>query len=174
MLKRIEEQVAHRPRQRGLEVKVESGYLTEDEVCEGTQYSPQVVIENLRAPFVAVVMEEMGRTGPTNVHWLLWNVERTEAIPRNLPKEAEIVQPIRGRQGRNSFGNMGYSAPCPPQGARRNYRFRVFGLGEELDLEGGATGRDLERTMEGKILQFGEAMMVYERPMSGNVLGRAP
>jgi Raf kinase inhibitor-like YbhB/YbcL family protein len=170
----IEEQVAHRPRQRGLEVAVESGYLTDDEVCEGTRYSPQISLGNLRAPFVAVIMEEMGRSGPTDVHWLLWNVERAEVIPRNLPKEADIARPIRGRQGRNSYGEIGYSAPCPPRGAKRNYRFRVFGLGEELDLEGGATGRDLEREMEGKILQFGEASMVYERPVSGNVLGRAP
>jgi len=173
-LKQIEEQVAHRPRQRGLEVTVESGSLTGDEVCEGTQYSPRVALGNLRAPFIAVVMEEMGRSGPTGTHWLLWNLERSEIIPRNLPKEAEIASPVRGRQGRNSFGDVGYSAPCPPQGAKRDYRFRVFGLSEELDLEGGATGRDLERAMEGKILQFGEAIVVYERPISGNVLGRAP
>lgn len=173
-MKLIEEQVAHRPRQRGLEVTVESGYMTDDEVCEGTQYSPQIVLDNLRAPFIAVIMEEMGRSGPTDVHWLLWNVERSEAVPRNLPREAEITRPIRGRQGRNSFGDIGYSAPCPPRGAKRNYRFRVFGLSEELGLGGGATGRDLEREMEGKILQYGEAMVVYERPMSGNVLGRAP
>jgi Raf kinase inhibitor-like YbhB/YbcL family protein len=173
-LKQIEAQVAHRPRQRGLEVTVESGNLTDDEVCEGVHYSPRLTIGNLRAPFIAVVMEEMGRSGPTDVHWLLWNVERAEYIPRNLPKGAEIARPIRGRQGRNSLGDIGYSAPCPPQGAKRNYRFRVFGLAEELDLEGGATGRDLEREMEGKILQFGEAMTVYERPRAGNILGRAP
>lgn len=173
-MKQIEEQVAHRPRQRGLEVIVERGELTDDEVCEGTKYSPQITIGNLRAPFIAVVMEEMGRTGPTNVHWLLWNVEKGEAVPRNLPKQAEITRPVRGRQGRNSYGDIGYAAPCPPQGAKRSYRFRVFGLGEELDLEGGATGRDLERAMEGKILQFGEATMVYERPMSGNYLGTPP
>lgn len=173
-MKMIEEQVAHKPRQRGLEVTVEGGELTDDEVCEGTQYSPQLTIGNLRAPFVAVVMEEMGRAGPVNVHWLLWNAERAEAIPRNLPKQPEITRPIRGRQGRNSYGDIGYSAPCPPQGAKRSYRFRVFGLGEELELKGGASGRDLERAMEGKILQFGEATMKYERPVSGNVLGTPP
>lgn len=173
-MKLIEEQVAHKPRQRGLEIIVEAGALSDDEVCEGTQYSPQVTIGNLRAPFVAVIMEEMGRSGPVNVHWLLWNVERAEAIPRNLPKQPEISRPIRGRQGRNSFGVIGYSAPCPPRGAKRSYRFRVFGLSEELELEGGATGRDLEREMEGKILQFGEATVEYERPMTGNILGTPP
>lgn len=153
---------------------MEAGQLTEDEVCGGMRYSPRLAVGNLRAPFMAVIMEEMGRNGPAGAHWLLWNVERSESVPRNLPKEAEIERPIRGRQGRNSLGDIGYSAPCPPQGARRNYRFQVFGLSEELDLEGGATGRDLERAMEGKILQFGETMVIVERPLSGNVLGRAP
>jgi Raf kinase inhibitor-like YbhB/YbcL family protein len=173
-LKRIEEQVAHMPRQKGLDVSVEAGYLTDDEVCEGTQYSPQIVIGNLRAPFLAVIMDELDVPQGTMVHWLLWNAEKAEDIPRNLPKVEELERPIRGRQGRNSFGDIGYTAPCPPKGAKRRFRFRVFGLSEELDLPGGSTGRDLERALEGRIVQYGEAFLTYERPMYGNVLGRAP
>ena len=76
-LKQIEAQVAHRPRQRGLEVTVESGNLTDDEVCEGVHYSPRLTIGNLRAPFIAVVMEEMGRSGPDRRP--LASVERGES-----------------------------------------------------------------------------------------------
>lgn len=173
-MKRIEEQVAHMPREKGLDVSVESGVLTIDEVCEGTQYSPQLVVGNLRAPFLAAIMDEVDVPQGTMTHWLLWNVEKAENIPRNLPKQEEIDRPIRGRQGRNSFGDIGYTAPCPPRGAQRRYRFRVFGLGEELELPGGATGRDLERAMEGRIMQYGEAFQTYERPVSGNILGKAP
>jgi Raf kinase inhibitor-like YbhB/YbcL family protein len=132
------------------------------------------VVGNLRAPFIAVIMDELDVPQGTMVHWLLWNVERTESIPRNLPKREEIDHPIRGRQGRNSFGDIGYTAPCPPRGAQRRYRFRVFGIGEELDLPGGSTGRPLEKAMEGRIMQYGEAFQTYERPVSGNALGRAP
>ncbi|WP_019177049.1 YbhB/YbcL family Raf kinase inhibitor-like protein [Methanomassiliicoccus luminyensis] len=164
-MKRIEEEVAHMPRQKGLEVSVESGELKHDEVCEGTQYSPQIVVGNLRAPFLAVVMDDVDASQGSFVHWLLWNVEKTEAIPRNLPKKEEIERPVRGRQGRNSFGDIGYTAPCPPKGARRRYRFRVYGLNEALELDGGSTGRDLERALEGHILQYGEAFITYERPM---------
>ncbi len=173
-MKRIEEQVAHMPREKGLDVAVESGVLTIDEVCEGMQYSPQIVVGNLRAPFMAVIMEDLDVPQGAFVHWLLWNVEKAESIPRNLPKKEEIESPIRGRQGRNSFGDIGYTAPCPPQGAKHRYRFRVLGVGEELDLPGGSTGRDLERAMEGNIMQYGEVFQTYERPVSGNVLGKAP
>jgi Raf kinase inhibitor-like YbhB/YbcL family protein len=162
------------PRQKGLDVSVEAGYFTDDEVCEGTRYSPQIVIGNLRSPFLAVILDELEVPQGTMVHWLLWNVEKSEAIPRNLPKQEEIERPIRGRQGRNSFGDVGYTAPCPPQGTKRRFRFRVFGVGEELELAGGSTGRDLERALEGSIMQYGEAFLTYERPMNGNILGRAP
>lgn len=173
-MKRIEEQVAHMPRQKGLEISVEAGNLTKDEVCEGEKYSPMILIGNLKAPFLAVIMDELDVPQGAMVHWLLWNVEKAESIPRNLPKKEIIDRPIRGVQGRNSFGEIGYTAPCPPQGAKRRYRFRVFGLTEELELEGGSTGRDLERTIEGKILQYGETTVRYERPMNGNILGTAP
>jgi Raf kinase inhibitor-like YbhB/YbcL family protein len=173
-LKQIEEQVAVRPNQRGLDVIVETGMLTGDKVCEGKGYSPRITIGNLKTPFLAVTLEEVATSSNTDVHWLLWNVEKAESIPRNLPKLAELDRPIRGRQGRNSLGEVGYTAPCPPRGAKRSYRFRAYGLAEELELEGGSTGRDLDRAMEGKILQYGEAVVDYERPMSGNVQGRAP
>lgn len=162
------------PRQKGMEVTVEKGALTNDEVCEGTKYSPQVVLGNLRSPFVAIIMDDTDAPQSAFVHWLLWNAEKAEAIPRNLPKEAEIDRPVRARQGRNSFGEIGYTAPCPPKGSRHRYRFRVFGVDNELELPGGATGRDLERALEGHIQQYGEAIVTYERAVPASVLGKAP
>jgi hypothetical protein len=46
----------------------------------------------------------------------------------------------------------------------------VFGLGEELDLKGGATHRDLQREMEGRIHQYGVATVVFERTRAGHPL----
>jgi hypothetical protein len=86
-----------------------------------------VTIGNLRAPFVAVIMEEMGRSGPVNVHWLLWNVERAEAIPRNLPKQPEISRPIRAARPQLLRGHR-LLRPLPAPGREAQYRFRVFGL----------------------------------------------
>lgn len=162
------------PRQKGLDVVVESGSLLPDETCEGMKYSPRIAVGNLRAPFLAVIMEELDVPQGAFTHWLLWNVDRMDVIPRNLPKVEEFSTPVRGRQGRNSFGEIGYTAPCPPRGARRRFRFRVFGVNDELDIRPGSTGRDLERALEGHILQYGEATVEYERPMPENVLGRAP
>ncbi len=170
---KIQEQVEHMPRQKGLDVEVESGNLDVEETCEGMQYSPRISVSNLRAPFLAVVMEDADHPTGNFPHWLLWNVEKMDIIPRNLPKREEFAEPVRGFQGRNGFGRVGYDAPCPPQGAKRRYRFRVFGVNGELDLRPGATGRDLEKALEGHILQYGEAVVTYERPTGKNI-GQAP
>jgi len=173
-LQRILEQVEHMPRRKGLEVTVESGGLDVDQTCEGMKYSPRIAIGNLRAPFLAVLMEDADHPTGNFPHWVLWNVERTDLIPRNIPKREEFSQPIRGVQGRNGFGRIGYDAPCPPQGDKRCYRFRVFGVSEELDLRPGGTSRDLEDALEGRILQYGEAIVTYERPARKNVPATAP
>ena len=173
-LQRIREQVEHMPRQKGLEVTVESGEFGIDQTCEGMQYSPRIAIGNLRAPFLAVLMEDADHPTGNFPYWVLWNVERTELIPRNLPKREEFSQPIRGIQGRNGFGRIGYDAPCPPQGAKRRFRFRVFGVNGELDLRPGGTPKDLENALEGRILQYGEAIVTYERPDRKNISATAP
>lgn len=173
-MQRILEQVEHMPRQKELDVVVETGELDIEETCEGMQYSPRIAIGNLRSPFLAVVMEDADHPTGNFPHWLLWNVERMDIIPRNIPKREEFTKPIRGVQGRNGFGRIGYDAPCPPQGDKRCYRFRVFGVSEELDLRPGGTSRDLEDALEGRILQYGEAIVTYERPTMKNVPATAP
>ncbi|NLI74132.1 MAG: YbhB/YbcL family Raf kinase inhibitor-like protein [Euryarchaeota archaeon] len=166
---RIQEQVEHMPREKSLDVTVESGEFDIDETCEGLEYSPRIDIENLHAPFLAVLMEDADHPTGNFPHWLLWNVEQAEMIPRNLPKQEVFEQPVRGVQGRNGFGRIGYDAPCPPQGAKRRYRFRVFGLVDKLDLRAGAAGREMEKALEGQILQYGEAIVTYERPDRKNI-----
>lgn len=146
---------------------VEVGSFIDEERCEEAR-TPRITIRNLQTPFMAVIMGEAVNDILGNVHWLLWNVNRVEAIPRDIPPLAEVDHPIRGRQGRNSFGVIGYAPPCPPHGARRPYHFMVFGLREELDLEGGATHRDLQRTMEGRIVQYGVTTVVFERARVGH------
>jgi Raf kinase inhibitor-like YbhB/YbcL family protein len=162
-LQRIQEQTAHMPMEKGLDVNLEEGRLIKDESCDGMQYSPRVLIGRLRAPYIALILND--QDGQGHVHWLLWNVPAREDIPRNLPKVAELLTPIAGLQGRNSFGEIGYSSVCPPRGERHRYRIRIFGLNGPLDLRPGASGRDLERALEGHILQYGELIVNYDRPL---------
>jgi phosphatidylethanolamine-binding protein (PEBP) family uncharacterized protein len=53
--------------------------------------------------------------------------------------------------------------PCPPKGKPHRYYFRIYGLDKMLDLDPGATRKELENAMKGHILQQGEAMATYQR-----------
>ena len=145
-LQRILEQVEHMPRQKELDVVVETGELDIEETCEGMQYSPRIAIGNLRSPFLAVVMEDADHPTGNFPHWLLWNVERMDIIPRNIPKREEFTKPIRGVQGRNGFGRR-LRRPRPPRAQALSLRVRrERGAGPEAGRHRGRPEKALADT----------------------------
>jgi Raf kinase inhibitor-like YbhB/YbcL family protein len=147
---------------RVLRVDIEIAGLSSEETCEGPGFSPQVSIDDPQADHLALIMEDDGPPG--NVYWLLWNVPRTETIPRNLPKVADLGNTINGQQGRNSRGDYGYAAPCPDPGQEGRYILRVYGLGRMVDLDPTITTKDdLLRAMSGHVREIGERQLVYSR-----------
>ena len=67
----------------------------------------------------AVVMADRDAPGGTFIHWTRWNA---------------------GVEGRNSFGHVGYSGPCPPRGDKpHRYVITVYSLRHKLGLAPGAT-----------------------------------
>jgi hypothetical protein len=71
--------------------------------------------------------------------------------------------PLRAVQGKNSFGKIGYSGPCPPHGKPHRYFFRIYGLDTLLDLPGGSAKDQLVRAMRDHIVQYGETYVTYGR-----------
>ncbi len=132
--------------------------------CDGDDISPAIRIANIKSPFLAIAVDDW--TGPeTRVcHWLMWNIIAREAIPEMIPASPVLVQPFDAVQGRNDLGKIGYSGPCPPKGEVHSYYFNVYGLDAELNLKPGATRDDLEKAMEGHMIQYGgQAIATYQR-----------
>jgi Raf kinase inhibitor-like YbhB/YbcL family protein len=57
---------------------------------------------------------------------------------------------------------VGYAGPCPPRG-RHRYFFRLHALDAELDLEPGADRDQLDRALDGHVLETVELVGGYER-----------
>lgn len=151
------------PRTHDVIVTVERGGILPAETCEGPDYTPEVWIEGLWAPYFALIMDDPSASAGGFTHWILWNVEAVPVVPRNIPKSMELTSPIIARQGRNSLGKIGYSGPCPPEGEEHTYSIRIYGLDEPLDLNPGSTRDWLERKMDGHIVQYGQADIHYQR-----------
>jgi Raf kinase inhibitor-like YbhB/YbcL family protein len=135
--------------------------------CDGEDKSPPLEIhgiENSVSKSLALIMSDPDAPGGKGfVHWLMWNMELVSVLPESIPKAPEIRFPISALQGRNTFGQIGYSGPCPPAGQTHRYDFKVYGLDTILALPAGSGKDDLLKAMAGHVVQYGETSVQYGR-----------
>ena len=107
-----------------------------------------------RARSLALVMEDPDAPSGTFNHWILFNMD---------PKIRDIREnsvPVMATQGRNDYGEVEYGGPKPPSGEHR-YVFKAFALDATLPLTRGIKRADLEREMEGHVLDKAVLMGKY-------------
>ena len=93
---------------------------------------------------LALIMDDpdaMEPAGKVWVHWVAWNIEPTTTELENLTTE-----------GMTDFGEVGYGGPAPPD-KRHTYVFKLYALDSELDLPDKSTKADVEKVMEGHIIE---------------------
>ena len=148
-----------------LDVKLEFNQFPKRYTCDGEDVSPKIEIlgigEDVKS--LAMVVDDPDAPIGTFNHWVIWNIEPTNTIPEGIPKEKELKEPIKAIQGKNDFGRIGYNGPCPPKGETHRYFFKVYALDTFLDLKAGSTKKELEKAIEGHVLQYGEVFATYKR-----------
>ena len=126
--------------------------------CDGADTAPTLRISGVpeTAKTVALIMDDPDATTGTWTHWTIWNIPAAESlvIEGGLPAEAV--------EGVTSSGQTGYGGPCPPSGMHR-YFFKAFALDAALDLPSESGAADLERAMQGHILDKCGLIGVYGR-----------
>jgi Raf kinase inhibitor-like YbhB/YbcL family protein len=94
-------------------------------------------------------------------HWVVYNIAPENGhIEEKVPKGERVTG--LGMQGKNDAGEIGYMGPAPPSGVHR-YFVRLFALDTPLDLEPGATHKQVSAEMKGHILAQAELMGTYEK-----------
>jgi Raf kinase inhibitor-like YbhB/YbcL family protein len=58
---------------------------------------------------------------------------------------------------------LNYKGPCPPPGKPHRYFFKLYALDTELTLKEGSDKKQLEKAMEGHILEKAELVGLYQR-----------
>jgi Raf kinase inhibitor-like YbhB/YbcL family protein len=124
--------------------------------CDGENVSPPLSFTGAPADTrsLALVVDDPDAPVGTFTHWLAWGID-----PDADGLDEGQAAP---REGRNGFGTTGYAGPCPPRG-RHRYFFRLHALDAELDLQPGADRDQLERALEGHVLETAELMGGFER-----------
>lgn len=95
------------------------------------------------------------------VHWVIYNIPQDQtSLKENFPSDVSLPNGIK--QGVTDFGTHGYGGPCPPSGKHR-YFFRLYALDTMLDLSGRVSKRDIEKAIQGHILEQAQLMGLYGR-----------
>ena len=96
---------------------------------------------------LALIMDDpdaMAAVGKVWVHWVVWNITPDQ--------DADIISDIAANEGMTDFGEHGYGGPAPPD-KRHTYVFKLYALDCELDLPMESTKADVEKAMEGHIIE---------------------
>jgi len=128
--------------------------------AQGEEVSPPLEWKNVpkRTRSLALVCVDPDAPNGNWVHWILYNIPPTldhiEKGGGNLPAQVRI--------GKNSHGNRAYNGPNPPNGTH-HYHFKLYALDKVLDLKAGATQDDLQKSMEGHILEETTFVGLYKK-----------
>ena len=103
----------------------------------------------------ALVMDDPDAPGGTWVHWVVYDMP---AMQTSLSGIVPALRSVEGgaRQGKNSWGKIGYGGPAPPPGPAHRYFFRLYALSAPTNLKSGVTRESLMVAIKGKVL--GEAV----------------
>ena len=126
----------------GGEIPRECGYKNGNEVPPLTISGKPEGTESL-----ALIMDDpdaMGAVGKVWVHWVMWNIRSNTAAIGN--------DSANGTEGMTDFGEVGYGGPAPPD-KRHTYVLKLYALNNTLDLPKESTKAEVEKVMEGHILE---------------------
>jgi Raf kinase inhibitor-like YbhB/YbcL family protein len=136
----------------------DAGDVPTRHTCDGENVSPPLRWTGTPdgARSLALIVVDPDAPVGTFTHWLAWNIG---------PAAGGLGEGERApAEGRNDFGEAGYGGPCPPPGhGRHRYAFRLYALDAELELEPGAGREELERALDGHVLEIAELTGGYAR-----------
>lgn len=143
--------------------------------CEGDDVSPALDWAKLppETQSLALIVDDPDAPDPkapkmTYVHWVLYDIPvSSEGLPEQVaPRDL----PPGTHEGVNDWKRTGWGGPCPPIG-RHRYFFKLYALDTLLpDLER-PTKAQLEKAMEGHILDRAELIGTYEKSKKKGLLG---
>ncbi len=131
--------------------------------CDGDDVSPEIRIEGVPTNAKSLVLINDDPDAPMGTwdHWILYDIPpNVTVIPEGIKPEKIFTNGMK--HGLNSWGKLGYGGPCPPGGTHRYY-FKVYALDILLDIPPGATKSKILKSMEGRVIGYGELMGKYSR-----------
>ncbi len=144
-----------------------NGKIPTKYTCEGNDISPALSWSAIpaNAKSLALIVDDPDAPDPrapkmTYVHWVLYGIPPSASgLPEAVQKNA---LPAGTREGLNDWKKTGYGGPCPPIGQHR-YFFKLYALDTTLPDLGNPTKAQLEKAMQGHVIEKAELIGTYEK-----------
>jgi Raf kinase inhibitor-like YbhB/YbcL family protein len=117
----------------------DGGEFPQNFTCDGSDVSPALRWTQAKnTKEYVIVMTDPDAPGGVFVHWKLFEIDpQRSSVGRGVAPSEALV-------GINSFGETGYSGPCPPEGrSAHTYEITVYALNRSLELAPDADLREL-------------------------------
>jgi hypothetical protein len=123
--------------------------------CQGEGVNPVLIIKNIPkdAKSLALVVDDPDAPLKPYVHWVVYDISVVSRIEENSAP---------GSLGVNTSGDIEYVSPCPPTGTHR-YFFKIYALDSMLNLGDGLSKQELEKSMQGHILDKAELIGLFKK-----------
>ncbi len=135
-----------------------NGYIPKKYTCQGEDVNPPLDFADMpkEAKSLVLIVDDPDAPMGTWTHWTIWNMkpDLREIVENGIPENAV--------SGMNSSGKNGYQGPCPPSGTHR-YFFKIYALDENVGLKSSANKADLEKSISGHIVDYGELVGLYKK-----------
>lgn len=131
-------------------------YIPKKYTGDGEDINPPLIIENIPAgtESLAIIVDDPDAPMGTWVHWVVYDIPVVSVV------EADSVPGKLGTNNSNKDGR--YGGPYPPSGTHR-YFFKGYALNNVLNMKEGLSKIQLEKAMEGHILDKAELIGLYKR-----------
>jgi Raf kinase inhibitor-like YbhB/YbcL family protein len=137
----------------------DAGPIPSEYTCDGRDRPPRLEWEPAEgAGSTVLAMVDIDAPGGGFVHWLVYGIPGTDT---ELGGGG-----AGGTEGVNSFGDVGYGGPCPPQGDQpHRYVFTIYAVEEGFDTypDEGATAEEVLGAIEDAVIAKGSITGTYRR-----------
>jgi Raf kinase inhibitor-like YbhB/YbcL family protein len=142
-----------------------NGEIPTQHTCEGQDLAPALTWSGVPqgAKSLALIVDDPDAPDPkaprmTWVHWVLYNLPSNS---KGIPRGGKDLPPGT-REANNDWKRTGYGGPCPPIG-RHRYFFKLYALDITLPDLKNATKPDVEKAMNGHVIEKVELIGTYEK-----------
>lgn len=143
------------------------GEIPKQFTCDGKDISPAFAWSGVPdgTKSLVLIVDDPDAPDPaapkmTWVHWVLYNIPpNASGLPEDVPSSN---LPEGTLEGLNDWKRTGYGGPCPPTG-RHRYFHKLYALDTALPDLGNPTKADLEKAMDGHIMEKAELIGTYQR-----------